>query len=79
MSFTFAHCELMSLKSKKATPLSTLQASPEICSFAEEDVIDEAIKYFRANVLFRKYDVKGAITIYYYWLLLHLSDFDNFF
>ena len=27
---------------------------------AGEDIIDEAIAYFRANVLFRKYDVKGA-------------------
>lgn len=27
---------------------------------AGEDIIDEALRYFRANVLFRKYDVKGA-------------------
>jgi hypothetical protein len=29
---------------------------------AGEDVIDEALNYFRANVLFRKYDVKGTRT-----------------
>lgn len=28
--------------------------------FAGEDIIDEALRYFRANVLFRKYDVKGT-------------------
>ena len=27
---------------------------------AGRDIIDEAIEYFRANVLFRKYDVKGT-------------------
>jgi hypothetical protein len=27
---------------------------------AGRDIIDEALEYFRANVLFRKYDVKGA-------------------
>jgi hypothetical protein len=27
---------------------------------AGEDVVDEALTYFRANVLYRKFDVQGA-------------------
>jgi actin related protein 2/3 complex subunit 3 len=40
---------------------------------AEEDQIDEAIRLFRANVLFRNFEVLGAAdrTLIYLTLLIH--------
>jgi hypothetical protein len=41
----------------------TRRAALLLCAHAAlagRDIIDEALEYFRANVLYRKYDVKGT-------------------
>jgi len=40
-----------------------------------EDIIDEAFKYFRVNVLFKNFEIKGPgdkILIYVFVLISHL-------
>jgi actin related protein 2/3 complex subunit 3 len=41
----------------------------------EEDIIDETIKFFRANVLFRNFDVKGGSDRTLIFLTLCVSQF----
>lgn len=57
-------------------PLKTRLRGPAPCldpASAEEDQIDEAIKLFRANVLFRNFEVLGAAdrTLIYLTLSIH--------
>lgn len=46
-------CALLPLKTKSRGP-----APP--CPAGEDDIIDEVIRYFRPNCLFRNFDVKGG-------------------
>mmetsp|Transcript_15318 Transcript_15318/g.21365 ORF Transcript_15318/g.21365 Transcript_15318/m.21365 type:complete len:173 (-) Transcript_15318:84-602(-) len=39
----------------------------------QEDIIDEAINYFKANVLFRNYEVKGPADRVLIYLTLYIS------
>lgn len=57
-------------------PIKTRLRGPAPCldpASVEEDQIDEAIKLFRANVLFRNFEVLGAAdrTLIYLTLSIH--------
>jgi len=54
------------LKTKYKGPAP--QAPPD-----QEDIIDEAISYFKANVLFRNYEVKGPADRVLIYLTLYIS------
>lgn len=40
---------------------------------SEEDIIDEVLTYFRANVLFRNFEVKGSADRTLIYLTLHAA------
>jgi hypothetical protein len=57
-------------------PLKTKARGPAVCldvGASEEDPVDEALRLFRANVLFRNFEVQGAPdrTLIYLTLLIH--------
>lgn len=45
-------------------PLRTQARGPAPCANIENDIIDESLYYFKANVFFRTYEIK-VITSYY--------------
>lgn len=55
-------------------PIRTEIRGPAAFPAAEdkEDIIDEVITYFRANVLFRNFEVKGSADRTLIYLTLHL-------
>ena len=59
---------MLPLKGKARGPATSLDAAA-----AEEDQVDEALRLFRANVLFRNFEVQGATdrTLIYLTLLVH--------
>jgi len=61
---------MLPLKTKARGPAVTLDAAG---AGAEEDPVDEALRLFRANVLFRNFEVQGAPdrTLIYLTLLIH--------
>jgi actin related protein 2/3 complex subunit 3 len=66
-------CAVLPIKTKVRGPAP--QAKPD-----EEDIIDEVLKYFKANVLFRTYEVKGPadrvllyLTFYVHLCLLRIE------
>jgi len=60
-------CAVLPLKTKVRGPAPNLEASDE------EDIVDEAIRLFRANVLFRTFDPKGGAdrVLAYLTLFIH--------
>lgn len=42
-----------------------------ICCIEKDDIIDEVLMYFRANVLFRNFDVRGGADKTLIYLTLH--------
>jgi len=59
--------------------LLPLKASPNVRGPAppapptEEDIIDETIQFFRANVLFRNYEVKGSADLLLIYLTVYIT------
>merc|ERR1711916_331718 len=43
------------------------------CEESKEDIIDEAIKYFRANVLFKNYEIQGSADLVLIYLTVFIS------
>ena len=71
-------CALLPLKTKVRGPAA--QGKPD-----EKDILDEVLEYFRANVLFRTYEVKGPadrvllyLTFYVHLCLLRISKKKDF-
>jgi len=66
-------------------PIKTKQRGPAtVQSGSDEDIVDEAIAFFRANVLFRNYEIKGAadrllvyLTLYIHQCLIRLQNKDK--
>ena len=55
-------------------PLKTNVKGPAgKCKDSDEDIIDEAIKYYRANVLFAQFDIKGPADRTLMYLTFFLS------
>jgi len=55
-------------------PLKTKFKGPAPpCAADQEDIVDEAINYFKANVLFRNFEVKGAADRVLVYLTLYVS------
>ena len=52
---------------------SVLQAKGPAVTVHEHDVVDEAISFFRANVLFRNFEVKGPADKLLLYLTLYIS------
>ena len=50
-----------------------LQAKGPAVFVHEKDVVDEAISFFRANVLFRNFEVKGPADKLLLYLTLYIS------
>jgi len=61
-----ANMAILPLKTKFKGPAT--QAPPD-----QEDIIDEALNFFKANVLFRNYEVKGASDRVLVYLTLYIS------
>jgi len=61
-----ANMAILPLKTKFKGPAPQAPAD-------QEDIIDEAINYFKANVLFRNYEVKGASDRVLVYLTLYIS------
>ena len=61
-------CTLLPLKTKTRGPAP-------IAGEGEEDIIDEVIKYFRPNSLFRNYEVKGGADRTLIYLTLSMQQF----
>eukprot|EP01035_Chromulina_nebulosa_P017005 gene17005-22504_t len=57
-------CALCPLKTEIRGPASSLSAD-------EEDIIDETLNYFRANVMFRNFDIRGGADRTLIYLTLH--------
>ncbi len=54
-------------------PLKTEVKGPAVLSPADEDdIIDEVLNYFRANVFFRNFEIKGAADRTLIYLTLHV-------
>ncbi|CAG8566398.1 11302_t:CDS:2 [Funneliformis mosseae] len=60
---------LLPIKTKLRGPPSLAPAPP-----AEDDVIDEALDLFRANCLFRNFEIKGSADRVLIYLILFISD-----
>ena len=55
-------------------PLKTRVKGPApLCEDGKDDIIDEAIKFFRANVLFSSFEVKGNADRVLIFLTLYIS------
>jgi hypothetical protein len=58
-----------------ATPMFTtvLVACPPFCSPDQDDIIDETMNFFRANVFFKSFEVKGGADrlMIYLTLFIH--------
>jgi len=62
-------------------PLLPLKCSPKVRGPAppfngkpdEQDIIDEAIQYFRANVLFRNFEIKGGADLLLIYLTVYIT------
>lgn len=53
-------------------PIKTEVKGPAaLCPTDEEDIIDEVLNYFRANVFFRNFEIKGAADRSLIYLTLH--------
>lgn len=61
---TACGCALLALNTKVRGPARKAEG---------EDVVDEALRYFRANVLFRKYDVQGPSDKLLIYLTLYIN------
>jgi len=61
---------LLPLKSSP-TQKARLVAPP--CPPDQEDIIDEALSYFKANVLFRNFEVKGSADLLLIYLILYIT------
>ncbi|XP_024371343.1 actin-related protein 2/3 complex subunit 3 [Physcomitrium patens] len=59
-------CPILPLKSHIRGPAPTAEAG-------SMDIIDEAINYFRANVLFRKFEIKGPADKLLVYLTLYIN------
>jgi len=58
-----------------AYPLKTkLKGPAPPCKAEDEDIIDEAIKYFRANVLFKKFDPQGPGDLIICYLTIFIAE-----
>ncbi len=54
-------------------PLKTDVKGPAVlCPVDEDDIIDEVLNYFRANVFFRNFEIKGAADRTLIYLTLHV-------
>lgn len=40
----------------------------------DDDIIDEALKYFKPNVFFREFEIKGAADRTLMYLLLYITE-----
>lgn len=67
-------CAILPLKTRTKGP------APVQRDESQEDIIDETLKYFKANILFRNYEVKGAadrvliyLTFYTHQCLLRME------
>ena len=56
----------------------------QMCAADKEDIIDETLMYFRANVLFRNFEVRGAadrtmiyLTLFACQLLVKAEKFED--
>jgi len=60
-------------------PLLPLKCSPKVrgpappCKADEQDIIDEAIQYFRANVLFRNFEIKGGADLLLVYITVYIT------
>jgi actin related protein 2/3 complex subunit 3 len=59
-------CAICPLRTELKGPAPKLEASP-----AGEDIIDEVLLYFRANVMFRNFEVRGGADKTLIYLTLH--------
>ncbi|CAG8552711.1 5750_t:CDS:2 [Funneliformis caledonium] len=66
---TVGNMALLPIKTKLRGPPSLAPAPP-----AEDDVIDEALDLFRANCLFRNFEIKGSADRVLIYLILFISD-----
>ncbi|CAF0919611.1 unnamed protein product, partial [Didymodactylos carnosus] len=48
--------------------------APSETSIENEDIIDEALKYFRANIFFRNYDIKNDADRTLIYLTLYITE-----
>jgi len=62
----------MALLPLKVSPTVKSAAAPA-CSPDKTDIIDEAIEYFRANILFRNYEVEGPADRLLIYLTLYIT------
>ena len=64
---------MLPLKTKARGPAMCLDVGAAGAAAGEEDQVDEALRLFRANVLFRNFEVQGAPdrTLIYLTLLIH--------
>ncbi len=62
-------CPIFPLKTRARGPAPLLDASSE-----HEDIVEEALRLFRANVLFRNFELKGGAdkVLIYLTLFIHL-------
>eukprot|EP01101_Sappina_pedata_P011790 TRINITY_DN7980_c0_g1_i1.p2 TRINITY_DN7980_c0_g1~~TRINITY_DN7980_c0_g1_i1.p2 ORF type:complete len:192 (-),score=98.47 TRINITY_DN7980_c0_g1_i1:183-719(-) len=66
-------------------PIKTKQRGPApVQTSADDDVLDEAVSLFRANVLFRNYEIKGPadrlliyLTLYIHQCLIRIQNKDK--
>jgi len=65
-SKTVANMAILPLKTKFKGPAPQAQND-------QEDIIDEALNFFKANVLFRNYEVKGPADRVLVYLTLYIS------
>lgn len=54
-------------------PLRSTVKGPPGVSTEEDDIVDEAINFFRANVLFRKFEVKSSADKLLVYLTLYIN------
>jgi len=55
-------------------PLKTgVKGNAPSCKPDEQDIIDEALDFFRANILFRNYEVKGPADLTLIYLTLYIT------
>jgi len=60
-------------------PLLPLKCSPKVrgpappCKPDEQDIIDETLQYFRANVLFRNFEIKGNADLLLVYLTVYVT------
>jgi len=82
---SFNKTEAKQVCSMSILPIKTKLKGPSPVSTAQdEDVIDEAVGFFRANVLFRSYDIQGPadrvllyLTFYIHQCLIRLANKDK--